>query len=187
MHRSCSALDERAFFFARNTGIVPCPAPTSTPHILGHAAVYRTESICARRELRKPINVESRKLNLAAAQEIPEGSAFSHIDARSCRAKPRSIAAKEWIEHRLRELADIVAARVGEFSALDNHLHLVMPLDPDLAGDGSDAEVDAPEPLRGTRPMTAPAAARLSGQKVRYWRVKERWSARCQTRTGYRR
>ena len=33
---------------------------------------------------------------------------------------------KEWIEHRLQELADIFAIVVGGFSVMDNHLHVLV-------------------------------------------------------------
>jgi hypothetical protein len=48
---------------------------------------------------------------------------------------------KEWIEDRLHELADIFAVAVGGFSVLDNHLHLLLRLDPDVARGWSDEEV----------------------------------------------
>ena len=48
---------------------------------------------------------------------------------------------KEWIELRLQELADIFAVAVGGFSVMDNHLHVLVRLDPDLATDWSDEEV----------------------------------------------
>ncbi len=47
---------------------------------------------------------------------------------------------KEWIEHRLKELADVFAIAVGGFSVLDNHLHLLVRLDPDIANGWSDEE-----------------------------------------------
>ena len=37
---------------------------------------------------------------------------------------------KVWIETRLRELAEIFSISVGGFSVLDNHLHLLVRLDP---------------------------------------------------------
>ena len=43
---------------------------------------------------------------------------------------------KAWIENRLEELAKIFAVAVGGFSVLDNHLHLLVRLDPDIASDG---------------------------------------------------
>ena len=39
----------------------------------------------------------------------------------------------EWIENRLEELADIFAIGVGGFSVMDNHLHVLLRLDPDVA------------------------------------------------------
>ncbi len=48
---------------------------------------------------------------------------------------------KEWIEHRLQELAEIFAVAVGGFSVLDNHLHLLVRLDPDVANGWSDEDV----------------------------------------------
>ena len=48
---------------------------------------------------------------------------------------------KEWIENRLEELADIFAVAVGGFSVLDNHLHVLLRLDPDLAQAWSDEEI----------------------------------------------
>ena len=46
---------------------------------------------------------------------------------------------KEWIECRLRELAEIFAVSVGGFSVMDNHLHLLVRLD-SVVGDGWSAE-----------------------------------------------
>jgi REP element-mobilizing transposase RayT len=48
---------------------------------------------------------------------------------------------KQWIEQRLQELADIFAVAVGGFTVLDNHLHLLVRLDPDVAAGWSDEEV----------------------------------------------
>ncbi len=48
---------------------------------------------------------------------------------------------KGWIEHRLEELAEIFLVSVAGFAILDNHLHLLVRLDPDLAGSWSDEEV----------------------------------------------
>ncbi len=48
---------------------------------------------------------------------------------------------KDWIEHRLQELAEIFAVAVGGFSVLDNHLHLLVRLDAELANDWSDEDV----------------------------------------------
>ena len=48
---------------------------------------------------------------------------------------------KEWIERRLEELAEIFSVAVGGFAILDNHLHLLVRLDPDVAAGWSDEEV----------------------------------------------
>jgi REP element-mobilizing transposase RayT len=48
---------------------------------------------------------------------------------------------KEWIEHRLQELAGIFAVSVGGFSVMDNHLHVLVRLDPDTASGRSDEDV----------------------------------------------
>ena len=48
---------------------------------------------------------------------------------------------KQWIENRLEELAQIFAISVGGFSVLDNHLHVLVRLDNDIATGWSDAEV----------------------------------------------
>ena len=48
---------------------------------------------------------------------------------------------KEWIEDRIEELAQIFAMGVGGFSVMDNHLHVLLRLDPDVAAGWSDEEV----------------------------------------------
>jgi REP element-mobilizing transposase RayT len=40
---------------------------------------------------------------------------------------------KRWIELRLQELAEIFSVAVGGFSVMDNHLHVLVRLDPDVA------------------------------------------------------
>jgi REP element-mobilizing transposase RayT len=40
---------------------------------------------------------------------------------------------KQWIELRLQELAEIFSVAVGGFSVMDNHLHVLVRLDPDVA------------------------------------------------------
>ncbi len=40
---------------------------------------------------------------------------------------------KQWIENRLEELAEIFAVAVVGFSVMDNHLHVLVRLDPDIA------------------------------------------------------
>ena len=48
---------------------------------------------------------------------------------------------KAWLQNRLKELADVFAIAVAGFSILDNHLHVLIRLDPDLAKDWSDEDV----------------------------------------------
>jgi REP element-mobilizing transposase RayT len=48
---------------------------------------------------------------------------------------------KQWIELRLQDLADIFAVAVGGFSVMDNHLHVLVRLDPDIAQSSSDEEI----------------------------------------------
>ncbi len=48
---------------------------------------------------------------------------------------------KEWIEKRLEELSQIFAMSVGGFSVLDNHLHVLVRLDSDIATGWTDEEV----------------------------------------------
>jgi hypothetical protein len=48
---------------------------------------------------------------------------------------------KAWIENRLEELAQIFSVTVGGFSAMDNHLHVLVRLDPEVATDWTDEEV----------------------------------------------
>jgi hypothetical protein len=48
---------------------------------------------------------------------------------------------KEWLENRLEELAGIFAVAVGGFSIINNHLHVLLRLDPEVARAWSDEEV----------------------------------------------
>ena len=48
---------------------------------------------------------------------------------------------KAWIESRLEELAQIFAVTVGGFSVLENHLHVLLGLDQDIASAWSDEDV----------------------------------------------
>src|SRR5271165_2003929 len=49
---------------------------------------------------------------------------------------------KGWIEHRLEELAEIFSVAVAGFAILDNHLPLLVRLDPDVAQGWSDSDED---------------------------------------------
>ncbi len=57
------------------------------------------------------------------------------------RSEDEPLDRKEWIELRLKELANIFAVAVGGFSVMDNHLHVLVRLDPDVAAAWSDEEV----------------------------------------------
>jgi hypothetical protein len=48
---------------------------------------------------------------------------------------------KKWVENRLEELAEIFAIAVGGFSVMDNHLHVLVRLDQNIANSWSDEEV----------------------------------------------
>jgi hypothetical protein len=48
---------------------------------------------------------------------------------------------KAWIEKRLKELDAIFSVSVGGFAVMDNHLHLLLRLDPDVAKAWKDKEV----------------------------------------------
>ncbi len=48
---------------------------------------------------------------------------------------------KGWIEDRLEDLSQIFAIAVGGFSVMDNHLHVLLRLDPDVASGWSNEEV----------------------------------------------
>ncbi|MGB0069584.1 MAG: hypothetical protein WBQ11_16300, partial [Isosphaeraceae bacterium] len=48
---------------------------------------------------------------------------------------------KSWIEHRLEELAEIFSVAVAGSAILDNHLHLLVRLDSEVARGWSDEDV----------------------------------------------
>ena len=48
---------------------------------------------------------------------------------------------KKWVENRLEELSEIFSIAVGGFSVMDNHLHVLVRLDQDIAKNWSDEEV----------------------------------------------
>ena len=60
---------------------------------------------------------------------------------RRARLLGEGIDRKEWIEHRLKELAEIFGISVAGFAVLDNHLHLLVRLDPETVENWSDEEV----------------------------------------------
>jgi hypothetical protein len=66
---------------------------------------------------------------------------------------------EEWIENRIEELAEIFAVGIGGFSVMDNHLHLLLTLDPDVAQSwflGGQEEVISPEPPPSSEPEPLP-------------------------------
>jgi REP element-mobilizing transposase RayT len=48
---------------------------------------------------------------------------------------------KQWINDRIEELAQIFSINVGGFSVMDNHPHVLVRLDPEVAAAWSDEEV----------------------------------------------
>ena len=48
---------------------------------------------------------------------------------------------KEWIENRIKELAEIFAVGIGGFSVMDGHQQMLLRLDPDVAQGWSDEDV----------------------------------------------
>ena len=89
---------------------------------------------------------------------------------------------KDWIEKRLEELAEIFAVSVGGFSVMDNHLHVLVRLDPDTAKDWSDEEVVRrwgrlfPPRDKARQPLPV-------SQTWVEWRLKDvRWVATARTR-----
>src|ERR1700683_128362 len=48
---------------------------------------------------------------------------------------------RAWIENRLEELGGIFAIAVGGFAILENHLHILLRRDPELAAGWSDEDV----------------------------------------------
>ena len=82
---------------------------------------------------------------------------------------------KEWIENRLEELAEIFAVAVGGFSVLDNHLHLLVRLDPDVANGWSDEEVVRrwgrlfPPRDKSRQPLPVPRTGFNGGSRTSPW------------------
>jgi hypothetical protein len=74
-------------------------------------------------------------------------SGFAVVPLRDALRAPRVLARegpndrKGWIERRLQELSEIFAVSVAGFSVMDNHLHVLVRLDPDVAGGWSDEDV----------------------------------------------
>jgi putative transposase len=89
---------------------------------------------------------------------------------------------KEWIENRLEELSEIFAIGIAGFSVMDNHLHVLLRLDPHVAQAWSDEEVVGrwgrlyPPRDKSRRPMA------VTDQWVQ-WRLKDaQWIATARRR-----
>jgi hypothetical protein len=75
----------------------------------------------------------------------PSITRWYHCISRCCRRLPLLGSGrtdrKAWLQNRIRELTEVFAISVAGFSVLDNHLHLLIRLDPQNAQDWSDEEV----------------------------------------------
>jgi REP element-mobilizing transposase RayT len=76
-------------------------------------------------------------MTIASSQLIDSGvTCWYHCMARCiCRAfllGEGNTDRKQWIEDRLQELTQIFAVSVAGFSVLDNHVHVLVRLDPDV-------------------------------------------------------
>jgi REP element-mobilizing transposase RayT len=60
---------------------------------------------------------------------------------RACLLGEGNLDRRAWIEQRLAKLGEVFSIAVGGFSVLDNHLHVLLRLDPELAAGWSDEEV----------------------------------------------
>jgi hypothetical protein len=75
----------------------------------------------------------------------PSVTRWYHCISRCCRRLPLLGSGmtdrKAWLQNRIQELTDVFAISVAGFSVLDNHLHLLIRLDPERALDWSEEEV----------------------------------------------
>jgi REP element-mobilizing transposase RayT len=69
------------------------------------------------------------------------GSLYSRVVERSSEQTSRLRLGCLRVKLRLKELADVFAVAVGGFSVMDNHLHVLVLLDPDVATAWSHEEV----------------------------------------------
>jgi hypothetical protein len=90
-----------------------------------------------------------------------------------------------WIEQRSQHHAQIFAVAVGGFSVLDNHLHLLVRLDPHLGAGRSDevggivaGKLPAPGRLHGPTLSRGPNSRELAGILARLGSSAESWWAR---------
>ena len=91
---------------------------------------------------------------------------------------------KQWIEHRLRELVDVFAVQCGGFSIMDNHLHLLLRLDPERASGWSAEEVA--RRWLGLFPLrdVSGNAIALTDARVARFAADEGWVAEIRRRLG---
>ena len=85
-------------------------------------------------------------MTVARAQIVdPELTPWYHCISRCVRRAflcgPGFEHRKDWIERRLEELAELFAVAVAGYAVMDNHLHVLVRLEPERAGDWSDREV----------------------------------------------
>ena len=101
------------------------------------------------------------------------------------------------IESRVQELSQIFAIAVGGFSVMDNHLHVLLRLDPDVANGWSDEEVvrrwgrALPARDKSGRPLPLVDDAFDAGSRIRKWVAKARqrlqslsWFMKCLKELG---
>ena len=85
-------------------------------------------------------------MTVARAQIVdPELTPWYHCISRCVRRAflcgPGFEHRKDWIERRLEKLADTFAVAVAGYAVMDNHLHVLVRLEPERVGDWSDREV----------------------------------------------
>jgi len=84
---------------------------------------------------------------------------------------------KAWLDQRLRELDSLFAISVAGFSVMDNHLHLLVRIDPEVADSWTPIQVahrwlKLYPPRVHRKPVTAvscPCRERCSGKSLRSW------------------
>lgn len=77
-------------------------------------------------------------------QVDPQVSRWYHCITRCVRQAfllDKGIERKKWLRERLREVSDVFAISVSSFAIMDNHLHFLLRLDPDIADKWTAEEV----------------------------------------------
>ena len=85
---------------------------------------------------------------------------------------------KQWIENRLQELSGIFAISVAGFAILDNHLHVIVRLEPECVDAWTDEEVV----LRWARLFPPPGLARVDQTWIQARLNNSEWIATARTR-----